>query len=267
MIKIDGKAISDQILDDLKKKEKPAANEMLAFVMVGSDPASRSFVERKMTVTRDVLLIPTMLIALPAEIGEIGVVGVLKNLAVDENVKGIVVQLPLPEGINRDRIIAEIPREKDVDNLRGDGLVKSPAVMAVEEVIGRAGIGLANAKVAIIGVGYLTGQPIFNYLTGKVKEVSLIDKNDDRSPIAEADIIISGVGKNGVIKTSEIKEGALVIDFGTSFSDEGRLAGDLLVDKEIAGVYTPTPGGTGPILIAKIFENYYSLRQQTKKPD
>lgn len=267
MIKIDGKEIADKIFNNLKKKEKVGANEMLAFVLVGNDAASRSFIERKMSVTRDILMIPTMLIALPAEIGETGVQGILRGLAIDRNIKGIVVQLPLPKGIDRDRIIAEIPAEKDVDNLRGGGIVKSPAVMVVEEVAAIVGVDIANAKVAVIGAGYLTGKPVFDCFNGKAKEIKLIDKGDDRKLISEADIIVSGVGKSGVVRTSEIKEGALVVDFGISFNDEGRLAGDLLIDKEIAGQYTPTPGGTGPILVAKLFENYYKLIDQNKKPD
>lgn len=259
MIKINGKELADKLLESLKNKRVPGSREMLAFVLVGGDPASRMFVEKKMVVTRDILPIPTILIALPTTLGEEEVIQVIRNLAKDESIKGIVVQLPLPGGIDRDRVIAEIPKEKDVDNLRGDSPVLAPAVRVAEEIIRTAGVNLSSAKVAILGAGYLTGQPIFERLRTIAKETNLIDKNDDRGPISDADIVVSGVGKNGVIKTSDLKEGALVVDFGTSFNSEGKLVGDLMIDKEVDGFYTPTPGGTGPLLIAKLFENYYEL--------
>lgn len=259
MIKIDGKELASGVLDSLKSKVSPASNNILAFVLIGNDSASRMFVERKLNITRDVLPIPTMLIVLPATFDEEEAIRIIRNLARDESVRGIVVQLPLPSGMNRERVISEIPKEKDVDNLRGDGSVTAPAVKATEEIISAAGFDLSSSKVAVIGAGYLTGRPIFERLQTLAKEIYLIDKNDDRRPVGEADIVISGVGQNGVIKASELKEGVLVIDFGTSFNEEGRIVGDLLIDKEIAGFYTPTPGGTGPLLIAKLFENYYEL--------
>lgn len=261
MIKIDGRKTADKIIVSLRER-KIQDDHLLAFVLVGNDPASRSFVERKMNITRDVLPIPTILVVLPLSSEEGKVVKVIRNLAEDEKVKGIVLQLPLPADMDRDRVIAEIPKEKDVDNLRGNSGVKSPAVKVVEEIIGGSGISISESKMVVIGAGFLTGKPIFDYFKPIVKEIFLIDKNDSREPIGEADIIISGVGKGGILKSSELKEGSIVIDFGISFNNQGKAHGDFFIDKEVRGIYTPTPGGTGPILIAKLFENYYELLEK-----
>lgn len=258
MIKIDGKKIAEDVLRRVAEKTTTRQNGKLVIVLVGDDPASKIFTERKVMIARE-LMIPSELIVVPNSISEKELTDEIASLGMDKAVSSIIVQLPLPAGINKKNVIASIPLAKDIDNLRGDSVVLEPAVEVLREIVDIHKLRLADLKVSIIGRGGLIGRPIYNYLVNKVGSIDLIGRDSDRESIKEADLIITGVGKNGVIKSSELKEGVFVVDFGTSMNENGKLVGDLLIDKEIEGFYTPTPGGTGPILIAKLFENYLKL--------
>ena len=123
-------------------------------------------------------------------------------------------------------------------------------------------IDLENSVVAVVGIGALIGEPISNWLEEKCKELIKLDSQSDKESLGEADIIISGVGRAGTIDPSNLKEGAGVIDFGYSY-EGNKVLGDLLTDNkedlEKLKFYTGTPGGTGPILVAKLYENFYKL--------
>ncbi len=258
MIKIDGKKIAEDVLRRVAEKTTAQQNGKLVIILVGDDPASRIFTEKKVLIAKE-LMIPSELLVMPKSVSEEELIKKVKCLGEDGAVSSIIVQLPLPEGISKENVIASIPANKDIDNLKGGSVVLEPAVEVLREIVGIYNLQLPDLKVSIVGRGMLIGRPIFNYLKDKVKSIDLIGKDDDRESIKTADLIVTGVGKNGVLKTSELKEGAVVIDFGTSMSEKGKLVGDLLIDREIEGLYTPTPGGTGPILIAKLFENYLKL--------
>ena len=116
-----------------------------------------------------------------------------------------------------------------------------------------------------MGLGALVGRPIALWLMGKCAHLDLLDKGSDLDVLTNADFVICGVGEAGLIKPANLKEGAGVIDFGYYYFKDGKLSGDLDTtspDLERLSFYTPTPGGTGPILVAKLMENFYKLNSK-----
>ncbi|MDP3725263.1 MAG: hypothetical protein Q8R20_02195, partial [Nanoarchaeota archaeon] len=194
--------------------------------------------------------------------------------------------------LNRHYVLNAIPREKDVDVLgeralgafyTGRNPVVPPPVGAVQTILatfpstpssgprgnfsaegGSASGGqLSTAKVAVVGLGFLIGKPIAEWLKSKTKELYLLDDKSDLGILKEVDLIISGTGHAGLLKPETLKVGAGVIDFGYAEGPDGELLGDL--DASLSSVmshlsfYTPTPGGTGPIVVALLFRNFYTL--------
>jgi len=191
-------------------------------------------------------------------------------------VGGVIVQLPLLGQINSQYVLNAILREKDIDVLgeralgafyAGRNPVLPPSVATVDAVIQNLEVKIKNCRVAVVGAGFLIGKPIATWLAGKVKELYILDIGSDLSILKQVDLVISGVGKVGLIKSEMLKENAIVIDFGYSIDESGKIKGDFDINDPRSKiqdpcVYTPTPGGTGPILVAKIFENFYTLNNE-----
>tara|TARA_B100002051_G_scaffold276817_1_gene329346 strand:- start:256 stop:1041 length:786 start_codon:yes stop_codon:yes gene_type:complete len=175
---------------------------------------------------------------------------------------GIVVQLPLPPKVDRDEVLAAVPLEKDPDGFRyGEkGACLSPVIGAIDEISLRYGVEWAGKQVAIIGEGRLVGVPAIQYAKQRGSVVSIFNKeNFDSSQLAEADIIISGVGVPNLIDYDDVKSGVVIFDAGTS-EDGGELVGDVspaVVSK--AALVTPVPGGIGPITVAYLLKNLVAL--------
>ncbi|MDI6734565.1 MAG: bifunctional 5,10-methylenetetrahydrofolate dehydrogenase/5,10-methenyltetrahydrofolate cyclohydrolase [Patescibacteria group bacterium] len=304
---IDGRKISKEIIEKLRKE--PKIKKFLGAFLVGDNPASISFLKQKEKVAQE-LEINFRLYKFPETISQDELRKEILKIANHKTCGGIIVQLPLPEHINKYYVLNVIPREKDVDVLGERALgafyndrnpVLPPAVGVViktirahlqdlreapagvvslvsEGVTSRGGRmasaagaeehpvleKLASARVMVVGLGFLVGKPISTWLMGKAKEIYLFDIGSDLSSsvsgLKQADLVISGVGKAGLIKSEILKQGTGVIDFGYS-EINGKLAGDLDLSGNISKLsfYTPTPGGTGPILVAQLFENFYKL--------
>ncbi len=147
----------------------------------------------------------------------------------------------------------------------GRSAIVPPAAGTVAEILKLEKRDLRGLKVAMVGAGFLIGKPVGFWLQDKVAELVVLDSKvkDLPAELADADIVISGAGQPGLFSAKQIKEGAVVIDFGFSRADgpNGRIMGDF----DPAGAdakrvdYTKTPGGTGPVLVAKLFENFYTL--------
>jgi len=272
---IDGKKIANGIVARLK--ERPTPKKFLAIVLVGDDAASASFVKQKEKVARE-LGIDFRIARLSSSTNQETLVAEIGKLVRDEQCGGIVLQLPLPEHFDRDKIIAAIPPEKDVDNLRGDSLVLSPAAGVVQEILNFTHYSLPITAAAVVGHGFLVGQPIVGWLRGsansheladgRAKKVMVLDVGDDLAALKDADVVILGVGKAGLVTPAMLKPNALVIDFGYSRGPDGKLHGDFNASEienwklKIENLrYTPVPHGAGPILVAKLFENFYTLNR------
>lgn len=265
--RIDGKKIAQNILDKLKTQ--PIPKKIFAAVLVGENQASVSFLKQKEKAAKE-LGVDFRIYKFPAEIKNDKLREEVLKLALSKSVGGVVVQLPLAEHLNRHYILNAIPREKDVDVLgeralgafyAGRNLVLPPAVGVVEELLITNNLKLTTMRVAVIGLGLLVGRPISLWLQRKAKETFLLYRGSDFLILKEAELVITGIGHAGIIKPDMLREEAMIIDFGY---DNGRGDFDYSASPDLVS-YTPTPGGTGPILVAKIFENFYKLTEAKQK--
>lgn len=268
---IDGKAIAAEVLGRLKAK--PVPKKFLGAVLVGDDKGSVSFLKQKEKTAKE-LGIDFRLYRFPATIKNDELRSEVGKIAGHKTCGGVIVQLPLPEQLNWYYILNAIPKEKDVDVLSertlgafyaGRGLVLPPAVGTVDEIMRYEKLDIENFAVAVVGLGLLVGRPVVNWIMRRAKETILLRSVSDLGLLKHADIVITGVGKAGLIEPAMLKDGAGVIDFGYGTKD-GKYSGDFDVHGTEIGdprsaFYTPTPGGTGPILVAKLFENFYELNK------
>lgn len=262
-MKIDGQKIRDEILSGLNF----ASGKFLVAVMIGENPTSSKFLEEKRKIAER-LKVDFKLVSLPEDIADTKLKEEIKKMGDEDGCGGVLVQLPLPSGLDASGVLAAIPAEKDVDLLSGhSSLVIPPSVGVVEEIFMRQGVRAEEKTIAVLGLGFLTGKPISSRLKDKAKELIILDKGDDLEPISRADIVISGVGKPKLFSAKQLLPGAGIIDFGVSFQ-AGKVVGDFDPEGDLSRLsfYTPTPGGTGPILIAKLFQNFSVLTQRKNPP-
>jgi methylenetetrahydrofolate dehydrogenase (NADP+)/methenyltetrahydrofolate cyclohydrolase len=265
---IDGKKIAEEIKLELKQTLQQASGKklVLAVVLVGEDPASIKFVEYKKKFG-EAIGVEVRVFEYEADIEQTDLAEEINRLAVDEKVEGIVVQLPLPacagrpKQIETEKILNIIPAEKDVDALTADASVDAPVAEAVMEILKRGDVDLNNKKILVIGQGKLVGRPVSVILAQEGYDVDTADINTKnlKEKTLQADIIISGVGKPGLIKADMVKKGVILIDCGTS-ELKSQLSGDIdptCADK--ASLFTPVPGGVGPIVVAMLFKNLLKL--------
>jgi len=274
MLKISGSEIAKKIIDELKLKPKP--EKILAVILVDSTSSPQvgsnsSFLKQKEKIAKE-LGVDFRIYNFPEEIKNDDLRKEVSKIILLKKVGGIIVQLPLPPHLNPHYILNVIPREKDIDVLgeralgafyNGRNPVLPPAVAVVEEILKTYTLNLKPLRVAMVGLGFLVGKPISSWLIGKCPEIYLLDEGSDFEILKQADLVISGVGKAGLIKPEMLKKDATVIDFGCNVVS-GKICGDFETNQLINRstnqlIYTPTPGGTGPILVAKIFENFYKL--------
>src|SRR3989344_505380 len=264
---IDGRAIAREIVENLKNQPRP--NKTLAAIFVGDNPQSQSFLRQKEKIATE-LGIEFRLIRFPESISQPDLISEIKKIGADGAVGGMIVQLPLPAKFNRDAVIAAVNPQKDVDALTpaSQKLVDPLPVAVVKEILKRRDINIEDKVMVVVGRGFLVGKPIADYFLGKCKELILLHSKSDLSEVKKGDVVITGVGKGGLITPEMLKPGAGVIDFGYDFNPPaggGKIMGDFnpISQKSEANSqqfwFMPTPGGTGPILVAKIFENFYKL--------
>jgi methylenetetrahydrofolate dehydrogenase (NADP+)/methenyltetrahydrofolate cyclohydrolase len=177
---------------------------------------------------------------------------------------GIIVQLPFPPHIDVDTVLSVIPKSYDVDVAWYDGSsdeVLPPVVGAIAEIARVHDVLFATQNVVVVGKGKLVGAPALIWTQKQGAHVSVIDREtaDPKTMIGDADILILGAGKPGLIMKDDVKEGVLIFDAGTS-EDGGVLKGDAdLSCAEKASLFTPVPGGIGPITIAVLLRNLITL--------
>lgn len=180
--------------------------------------------------------------------------------------EAIIVQLPLPDSVDTKRVCDAIPVEKDADVLSsaararfeaGKGTLLPPVVGAVKEILSTYAVPLQGKRVVVVGAGYLVGAPVRAWLTHEGAEVEVVtrESGDLHEALALAELIISGAGTPHLITPDMLRTGAVLIDAGTSESG-GALAGDADPScARVCGIFTPVPGGVGPLAVAKLFEN------------
>jgi len=269
---IDGRSIVAEINGRLQKLPKPA--KFFGAALVGDDPASVNFLKQKEKAAQE-LGIEFRLYQLPVTATTDELRAEIGRFAGPKNCGGFIVQLPLPEKVNRHYVLNAIPKDKDVDCLSeaalgafytGRGAIMPPAAGTVAEILKLEKRDLRGLKVAMVGAGFLIGKPVGFWFQNKVAELKVLDSTvkDLAAELADMDIVISGAGQPGLFSAKHLKDGAVVIDFGYGKNAAGKMAGDF----DPAGAdaknidYTKTPGGTGPVLVAKLFENFYALNKE-----
>lgn len=255
---IEGARIADNIISRIKKKAIP--EKELAAILVGENEASESFLRQKSRFASR-LGIKFKLYRLSDDLDQKELEAEINEFSKSANMAGIILQIPIPSKYDRRLVIDKIDPSKDVDNLTGRAKVLAPAAGTVREILENLKVNLKESKAVVVGSGLLIGTPVTKYLAPLVKDIVVMKKNDfSEEKISQADILISGTGSPNLIKGDFIKNGAVVIDFGYG-QVNGQVVGDVDVDSVVKKTefFTPTPGGTGPILVAKLLENFVEL--------
>jgi len=268
---LDGKKLSEQIKDQLKTEVEILKAERikpcLAVIIVGDDPASKIYVKNK-KLACSYCGIESLEYALPHDTTQEELLTLIKKLNSDNNVSGILCQLPLPKGLDEEAVINAIAPEKDVDAFHPinvgkimvgnfDFLPCTPA--GVMELIKLSGIEVSGKKCVVVGRSNIVGKPMSMLLLHKNGTVTVCHSktSDLASEVKAADIVVAAVGVPELIKGDMIKHGAVVIDVGMNRLPDGKLTGDVdfLACKEVASAITPVPGGVGPMTIAMLMKN------------
>jgi methylenetetrahydrofolate dehydrogenase (NADP+)/methenyltetrahydrofolate cyclohydrolase len=264
---IDGKAVAAgvraRVAAEVKELDSPPG---LATVLVGDDPASAIYVRRKHEASEEVG-IRSIDHRLPADVSQDELNDLVETLADDAGVNGILVQLPLPRGLDPDPVIERIPSSKDVDGLtpvsigllaRGTPALVPCTPAGIMELLASAGAELEGAEAVVVGRSNLVGRPMVSLLLGANATVTIChSRTKDLGEVCRrAEVLIAAAGSPRLITGEMIRPGATVIDVGTNRLEEG-LVGDVDFEaaKEVAGAITPVPGGVGPMTIAMLLSN------------
>lgn len=278
---INGKEIAENILNNIKKEvENFDVKPTLAVIIVGCNPASKVYVKNKIKKS-EFLGFNSILKELPEDIQKEELLDVIKNLNNDKNVNGILLQLPLPKGLDEKDFLDEISPIKDVDGFttyNSGKLFKGEKPYSIActpkgiiKLLETKNINLEGKVAVVVGRSNIVGKPVANLLLQKNATVIQAHSKTKNLPeiLKLADIIISATGKEEFIKGDMVKEGAIIIDVGITRNKNGKLTGDV----DFESVYnkvsyiTPVPGGVGPMTIATLMENtleLYKLQKGTK---
>jgi len=269
---IDGKALAQTIREGIAEEvsllEKDTGIKPgLAAILVGDDPASAVYVKNKKIACEKAGLYPEEH-RLPASTTQEALLKLIRQLNVDPRIHGILVQLPLPPGIDSQAILQAVTPEKDVDGFHpvnvgrlvgGEPVFIPCTPKGVIQMIDSTGQDIAGKQAVVIGRSNIVGKPVAMLLLHRHATVTIChSRTKDLPGVArEADILIAAIGKPLFVTADMVKEGAVVIDVGINRLADGKLVGDVDFDrvKERAGWITPVPGGVGPMTIAMLLQN------------
>lgn len=280
---IDGKLLSAKVKDELKVKVDTFFNKYnrqvcLAVILVGNDPASEVYVRNKIKGC-EYTGIKSLSFNLPVNSTEEQVSEVINTLATDDKVDGILVQLPLPKGLDESKILSLIPAEKDVDGFLAENVGKltlgeettiACTPHGVMKMFEEYNVDLCGKNVVVIGRSNIVGKPMALLLLQKNATVTVCHSKTQniKDVCASADVLVAAVGRPEFVKEDMVKEGAVVIDVGINRVD-GKLKGDVAFNEvsKKASLITPVPGGVGPMTIAMLLENTYlcAIRRENAK--
>lgn len=268
---LNGKELSIKIKEDLRKKTEElkakGINPGLAVIIVGNDSASRVYVNNKKKACEECGFYSEEY-ALPEETTEEELLALIDTLNNKKEINGILVQLPLPKGIDSEKVLLSILPEKDVDAFHPvnvgkimignfDFLPCTPA--GVMELIRLTNIDVCGKECVVVGRSNIVGKPQAMLLLHENGTVTICHSRTKnlKEVCRRADILVAAVGKAKFITADMVKEGAIVIDVGMNRDENGKLCGDVDYDSvsEIASAITPVPGGVGPMTIAMLMKN------------
>ena len=278
MMVVDGKTISGEIGKEIRSflKEKDLV-PLLSVISVAQDQVGESFINTKKRFGERSGIKVQVHYFKPDTDPE---VLRLSILSIVDSSDGVVVQLPLPEMVEERKVLNLVPPDKDPDVLNSfsrdafekcRGVVMPPVAAAVAEIFERSNISPRGKRVVVVGKGRLVGTPVAAWFRCQGVLPKTLDKNDPPEHISDslskADIVVSGIGVPGFITPDKIKKGTVLIDAGTS-GRSGQVLGDIdpaCVEK--SSLFTPVPGGVGPIAVACLFKNLLALRYRNQSID
>ncbi len=268
---LDGKQIAKDyrqgLQDQVEALKEKGFTPKLSVILVGNDGASQSYARSKKKAAEKIGMI-SEIVHLEETATEEEVLNELNRLNNDDSVSGILVQVPLPKQVSEQKILEAINPEKDVDGFHPINIGKLyideqtfvPCTpLGIMEILKHADIDLEGKNAVVIGRSHIVGQPVSKLLLQKNASVTILHSRskDMASYLKDADVIVSAVGKPGLVTKDVVKEGAVIIDVGNTPDENGKLKGDVDYDavKEIAGAITPVPGGVGPLTITMVLNN------------
>lgn len=268
---ISGKELAKELRENMKEEinllKQRGITPHLTVILIGNDPASHSYVNGKKKASEEVG-ISSEIIKFDATITEDELLDKIQELNKDPNVHGILVQLPLPEHIDEQKVIETIDPQKDVDGFHpinvgrmmiGQNTFLPCTPFGILKMLQSINIDLNGKHAVIIGRSNIVGKPMGQLLLNEHATVTYCHSRtkDLRKYTLSADILIVAVGKEHIVDGSYIKDGAVVIDVGVNRTKEGKLTGDVDFEdaKEKASYITPVPGGVGPMTITMLLEN------------
>ena len=278
---IDGKKTAAEIRAQLRGKtaafeEKYGQKVGLAVVLIGEDPASQGYVRNKIRGCEEAG-IRSFAHYLPADVTQAEAEELVRALASDDAVHGILVQLPLPRHLNADKILACIPAEKDVDGFSAENIGRlarneectvACTPLGVMELLHRYGVEPRGKRAVVIGRSNIVGRPMALLLLNADATVTICHSRTVNlaEECARADILVAAIGKPNFVTADMVKEGAVVIDVGINRVD-GKLVGDVdfAAVSQKASLITPVPGGVGPMTIAMLLQNAVSCAERAMR--
>ena len=275
---LDGKTLSkkikQKISNDVQKLKQQNITPGLAVVIVGDDEASHIYVNMKEKACKE-SGIYSIVHKMPIDIDQEKIIETINMMNNNQNIDGILVQLPLPKHINTQKVLQSISPQKDVDGFHPFNVGKlvldldtfAPCTpLGVIRLLDEYKIDLKGLNVCIVGASNIVGKPMMNLLLNRFATVDIchIHTKDLKSHTKRADLLIVGVGKANLIDKDMVKDNAIVVDIGTNRLKSGKLVGDVKFDEvsKKCSFITPVPGGVGPMTIAMLLENTLKAAQQ-----
>jgi len=270
---VDGRAIAEQLCAALEMRRNSMSGPLTLGIVVslsgqgGADPVIESFVAIKAQIAAR-LSVNIERVDVPPNATLADAQSAIEELA--SRTDAVIVQLPLSGGLDTDAVLSAIPKEKDVDAINpniadSDRPVRAPVACAVVELLNHAKVEIAEKRIVVIGAGRLVGAPtalLLKSLGGIVSTVTL--ETGSMGQLKDADIIVCGAGRPGLVRPEHIQDGVVIIDAGTS-EQGGVVRGDAdPACAQKASLMTPVPGGVGPVAVAMIFRNLLDLVEKSR---
>lgn len=262
---IDGRKIAAEIRGEIKKEiAELGITPGLAVILVGADPASHLYIGLKEKAAAEVGIHFEKYLFFATEPEE-KIIAKIEELNARPEIHGIIVQLPLPSGYDESKIVDSIDAKKDADGfhpkniaylLAGEPKIIPPVIAGILKLIESTGVELTNKKITILANSEIFIKPLAEILKGNQLTISIAPE-DPLLFTREADIVITALGRPKIITGEMIKAGAILIDVGTTRTDDGATVGDVDFESTApkAGWITPVPGGVGPMTVAMLLEN------------
>jgi len=269
---IDGKKIAAEIRAEIKKEiTESGITPGLAVILVGADPASHLYVGLKEKAAAEVGIHFEKFLFFAAEPKE-KIIAKIHELNARPDIHGILVQLPLPSGYDESEIVAAIDPQKDADGfhpknikklLAGESKIVPPVITGILELIESTGAEMSNKKITILANSEILAKPLEKILESNEVNVALRPENP-ATYTKDADIVITALGRPKIITGEMIKPGAILIDVGTTRTEDGTTVGDVDFESTApqAGWITPVPGGVGPMTVAMLLRNVLDLAKK-----